>query len=40
MMKNVFKKLIPLISLSIIIEIGCRKEDEIMPHQNAKVYPS
>src|SRR6266498_210341 len=33
-MQNLLKKLMPLISLAILIGTGCRKQDQIIPHQN------
>ncbi|MEJ7680869.1 MAG: vanadium-dependent haloperoxidase [Segetibacter sp.] len=33
-MKNLFKKLMPLISLSMLIGIGCRKQDEFFHPEN------
>jgi hypothetical protein len=39
-MKKVFKTLMPLISLSIFIVIGCRKQDQTIPSPNATASPS
>jgi uncharacterized lipoprotein YajG len=39
-MKNVFKTLMPLISLSIFIVIGCRKQDQTIPNPSATASPS
>ncbi len=39
-MQNLFKKLVPFISLSILIVTGCSKQDQIIPHQNTTVLPS
>ena len=33
-MQSLLKKIAPLITLLILIGIGCRKQDEIIPHQN------
>ncbi len=39
-MQNLFKKLMPIISLSVLIGAGCRRQDEIFPHQNTTILPS
>src|SRR6266498_3054471 len=39
-MQNLLKKLMPLISLAILIVTGCRNQDQIIPHQNATVLSS
>ena len=33
-MQNVFRKPIPLLTLAILLALGCRKADQIMPHAN------
>src|SRR6266542_5463994 len=39
-MQNLFKRLIPLISLSILVGVGCRKQDQIIQPQNNSALPS
>ena len=39
-MQKVFKTLLPAISLSVLIGIGCRKQDQIIIHPNASAAPS
>jgi uncharacterized lipoprotein YajG len=39
-MKKVFKTLMPLVSLSIFIVMGCRKQDQTIPNPNTTASPS
>jgi hypothetical protein len=39
-MQNLFKKLMPVIGISILSGIGCRKQDEIIIHPDTPSIPS